>query len=44
MTKFLRKTWGYYNYNLKSGNKETLNVFKLFIVVKYRASLNKSAL
>lgn len=41
MSKFLRKTWLYYNYNVNSGNKETLNVFKFFILVKIQSFLDQ---
>ena len=41
MSKFLRKTWLYYNYNVNGGNKETLNVFKFFILVKIQSFLDQ---
>ena len=39
--KVLEKTWVYYNYNVNSGNKETLNVFKFFILVKIQSFLDQ---
>ena len=40
MSKFLRETWKYYNYNLNSGNKETLNI-KFFMLVKLQSFLDQ---
>ena len=40
MSKFLRETWKYYNYNLNSDNKETLNI-KFFMLVKLQSFLDQ---
>ena len=41
MSKFLRYTWEYYNYNLNSGNEEALNVFKFFRLFKIQSFLDQ---
>ena len=41
MSKFLKKIWEYYNYNLNSGHKETLNVLKFFMLVKIQSFLDQ---
>ena len=41
MSKFLRKTWEYYNYNLTSGNKDALNIFEIFMLVKLQSFLDQ---